>query len=154
MMTHRSNKSLCMYWRIFWKSLSQQQNRTLSQQHVAKKSNQTEFVWLFTATKFCCRDMDFHKISPVHMKGLIAAMCCRNMLLQLVVEPVHMEWLVATSCCCNLSGSVYRPLVCSLRSWEDCHVPGTFLKAWLSPKRVSKQTIWLAPNLLASPIHC
>ena len=56
-----------------------------------KKSNQTEFVRLFAATKFCCRDKDFHKISPVRMKRLIAVMCCRNMLLQLVVGPVHRE---------------------------------------------------------------
>ena len=136
---------------FLWKSLSLQQNFVTAT--CCKKSNQTEFVRLFTATKFCCRDKDFPKISPVHMKRLIAAMCRRNVLLQLVVGPVHMEWSVATSCCFNLSGSVYRPLVCSLCSWEDGYVPGTFLKTWLSPKRASlKQTIWLAPNLLASPL--
>ena len=55
-------------------------------------------------------------------------------------------------------------LVCSLRSREDCYVPGTFLKAWPSRKQASKpwwiftnaeplgETIWLAPSLLASPL--
>ena len=85
-------------------------NRSLSQQHVAKKSNQTEFVRLVAATKFCCRDKDFHKISPGHTKRFVTAMCRRNMLLQLVAGPVHTEWSVAAICCCNLSPIVYRPL--------------------------------------------
>ena len=43
-----------------------------------------DFVGLVAATKFCCRDKDFHKNSPVHTKGLVAATCCHNVLPQLV----------------------------------------------------------------------
>ena len=68
-----------------------------------KKSNQTEFVPLVAATKFSCRDKDFHQISPVHTRLFVAAMCRRNMLLQLVAGPVHTEWSVAATFCCNLS---------------------------------------------------
>ena len=142
-----TNRFVCT-GEFLWKSLSLQQNFVTA----TSKNQIRQFVRLFAATKFCCRDKDFHKISPVRTKRLIAAMCCRNMLLQLVEGPVHTEWSVATSCCCNLSGSVYCPLVCSLCSWKDCYVPGTLLKAWLSPKRASKKTILLAPNLLASPL--
>ena len=74
-----------------------------------KKSNQTEIVRLVAATKFCCSDKDFHKISPVHMKRFVAAMCHHNMLLQLVPGPVHTERSVTATCCCNLSPSVYQP---------------------------------------------
>ena len=56
-------------------------NRILSQRHVAKKSNQTEFGLLVAATKFCCTDT----------KRFVAAMCRRNMLLQIVAGPVHTE---------------------------------------------------------------
>ena len=75
-----------------------------------KNSNQTEFVRLFAATKFSCSDKDFHKISPVHKKRFVAAMCRRDMLLQLVAGPVHTEWSVVATCCCNLSSGVHRPL--------------------------------------------
>ena len=37
-------------------------NRILSQQHVAKNQIRQNFVRLVTATKFCCKDKDFHKI--------------------------------------------------------------------------------------------
>ena len=64
----------------------------LSQQHVAKKQiRQNLYVRLVAVTKFCCRDKDFHKISPVHTKRFVAATCRRNMLLQLAAEPVHTE---------------------------------------------------------------
>ena len=71
------------------KSLSLQQNFVAAT--CCKKSNLTEFVRLVGATKFCCRDKDFHKISPVHTKRFVAAVCRRNMLLQLVAEPEHTE---------------------------------------------------------------
>ena len=44
---------------------------------------------LVVATKFCYRDKDFHNISPGYTKRFVAAMCRRNMLLQLVARPVH-----------------------------------------------------------------
>ena len=94
--------------KFLWKSLSLQQNFVAAT--CCKKSNQTEFVRLVAATKFYCRDKDFHQISPVHTKRFVAAICRRNMLLQLVARPVHTEWSVAATCCCNLSPSVYRPL--------------------------------------------
>ena len=40
-----------------------------------KKSNQTEFMRVVAATKFHCRDKHFHKISPVHTKRFVAAIC-------------------------------------------------------------------------------
>ena len=102
------------------------ENLSLQENFVAatccKKSNQTEFVRLVAATKFCCRDKDFYKISPVHTKRFVATMCRRDillqlvaepvhtkwsvaaiyMLLQLVAEPLHTKWSVAATCCCNL----------------------------------------------------
>ena len=79
-------------------------NRILSQQHVTK--NQIiQFVQLVGAIKFCCRDKDFHKSSPVHTKRFVTVMCHCKVLLQLVAQPVHTEWSVATTCCCNLSSS-------------------------------------------------
>ena len=56
-----------------------------------KNSNQTEFVQIVAATKFCCRDKYFHKNSPVHTKRFVAAMCRRDMFVQLVAGPVHTE---------------------------------------------------------------
>ena len=82
--------------------------------HVA--TSRTNSVWLVflqhvAATKRLLQGQRFiHKISPVHTKRFVAAMCRRNMLLQLVAGPVHTEWSVAVTCCCNLSRSVYRPL--------------------------------------------
>ena len=78
-------------------------NRILSQQHVTK--NQIQFVQLVGAIKFCCRDKDFHKNSPIHTKRFVAVMCHCKVLLQLVTQPVHTEWSVASNCCCNLSSS-------------------------------------------------
>ena len=47
-------------------------------------------IWFFVAaTKFCFREKDFHKNSPVHTERFVAAMCRRNMLLQLVAGPVQ-----------------------------------------------------------------
>ena len=53
------------------KSLSLQRNFVAATSR--KKSNQTEFVRLVAATKFCCSDKDFHKNSPVHTKRFVAA---------------------------------------------------------------------------------
>ena len=103
-----TNRFVCA-WEFLWKSLSLQQNFVAAT--CCKKSNQTESVRLVAVTKFCCRDKDFHKISAVHTKRFVAAMCRRNMLLQLVAGPVHTEWSVAATFCCNLSPSAYRPLL-------------------------------------------
>ena len=100
-------RSIRTWWQVvssilenfFWKSLSLQQNFVAAT--CCKKSNQTEFVQPFMAITFCCRDKDFHKNSPVLTKQFVAAMCHRNMLLQLFVPPVHMEWSVTVTCCCN-----------------------------------------------------
>ena len=88
-----------------WKSSSPQQN--FIAETCRKKSNQTEFLRLIAVTKFCCGDKDFPKNSPVHTKRFVAAMCRRNVLLQLVARPVHTEWSVASTCCCNLSPDLY-----------------------------------------------
>ena len=89
------------------------------QQNFVAATSRTDSVWfdflrLVAATKFCCGDKDFHKNSPVHTKGFVAATCHLTLLLQLVAWPVHMEWSVAATCCCNLSPSVYRPLATAL----------------------------------------
>ena len=89
--THRSDKSLRVYLRIFVKIVVSALQQNFVAATCCKKSNQTEFVRLVAATKFCCRDKDFHKISAVHTKRFVAAMCRRNMLLQLVAGPVHTE---------------------------------------------------------------
>ena len=70
--THQSDKSLCVYRRIFVTIFVSATS--------CKKHNQTESVQLFAATKFCCRDKDFHKNYPVHAKRFIAAMCHCDML--------------------------------------------------------------------------
>ena len=84
--THRSNQLPCVYWRIFVKSFITVTELCLATSQT--KSDQTEFVWLVVATKFCCWDKDFHKKSPVH------TLC--DLLLQSVVQlstrPVHTEW--------------------------------------------------------------
>ena len=45
-----------------------------------------DFVRLVAATKFCCGDKDFHKNSPVHAKGFVAATCRHNVVPQLVAQ--------------------------------------------------------------------
>ena len=73
--THRSDKSLRVYWRILSKPLSPQQNFVAVTSR--KKSNRTEFVRLVAVTKFCCGDKDFHKYSPLHTKRFVAVTCRR-----------------------------------------------------------------------------
>ena len=51
------------------------------------------------ATKFHCRDKDFHKISPVHTKRFVAAMCRHDMLLQLVSRRTCSHGVI---CCLDL----------------------------------------------------
>ena len=55
-----TNRFVCT-GEFLWKSLSPQQNFVAATSR--KKSNQTEFVRLVAATKFCCSDKDFHKNS-------------------------------------------------------------------------------------------
>ena len=62
-------------------------NRILLQQHVTK--NQIHFVQLVGAIKFCCRDKDFHKNSPVQTKRFVAATCRLTLLLQLSPTCTH-----------------------------------------------------------------
>ena len=71
-------------WECLWKSLSLQHNFVTSTSHT--NSVWFDFLKLVTATKFCCRDKDFHKNSPVHMKRF------DNMLRQLVTKLVDKEW--------------------------------------------------------------
>ena len=63
--------------------------KSLSPQHVAKKSNQTEFVRLVAATKFCCRD----KFSP---KNLLYTR-----------SHLSMRCVAGTTCCCNNSPDLH-----------------------------------------------
>ena len=111
--TQRQIAPSCVLENFLWKSLSPQQNFVAATcPRTTKKSNQTEFVRLVAATKSCCRKKDFfHKNSPVHTKRFVAAMCRRNVLLQLVARLVHTEWSVAETCCCNLPPSVFRSLI-------------------------------------------
>ena len=43
------------------------------------------FLRHVTSTKFCCRDKDFHKNSPVQTKRFVTVMCRCNMVIQLVL---------------------------------------------------------------------
>ena len=99
---------------ILWRQIA-----SCVQQNFVAEKRDTNSVWfdflrLVAATKFCCGDKDFHKNSPVHTKGFVAATCHLTLLLQLVAWPVHMEWSVAAKCCCNLSPSGNWPLATAL----------------------------------------
>lgn len=83
---------LCVFWRILWKSFSPRQNFVTAT--CCRKSNQTEFLWLVAATKFCFRDRFLQKFCSTH-----EAMLHCKVLLQLAAWPVHTEWSVATTCC-------------------------------------------------------
>ena len=69
----RSNISLDVYWSIFWKSLSLQENFVATPSHT--NSVWFEFLWHVTGAKFFCGDKDFHKNSPVHLKWFVASTC-------------------------------------------------------------------------------
>ena len=90
-----------MYWRNFVKIF-------VSAKHFVAATSRTNSVWFdflqhVAATKFCCKDKDFHKNSPVHTKTFVAATCRRDMFL-------------------NLSPSVYRPYVLSRQTWSCVNV--------------------------------
>ena len=53
-----------------------------------------DFLHNVAATKFFCKEKDFQKNSPVHMKRFFSATCSSNMLLQLVAEFVPTLWHV------------------------------------------------------------
>ena len=79
-----------------------------------KKSNQTEFVRLVAATKFCCRE-NFSPKNLLYTRSYlsmrcVAATCCCN-----YSPDLHTEWSVSATCCCNSSPSVFRPL-CLIRA--------------------------------------
>ena len=90
-----TNRSVCT-GEFLWKSFSLQQNFVAAT--CCKKSNRTEFVRLIAATKFCCRDKDFHKflqytrsdVSPQRVAATSRRTCAhgvisrRDLLLQLV----------------------------------------------------------------------
>ena len=86
--THINFTCICMEinptGELLWKSLCSQLNFIAATSH--KKSNQFEVVQLVAGTKFCWRDKDFHKNSPVHTKWSVATKCQHDMLLQLVAE--------------------------------------------------------------------
>ena len=111
--THRSDKSLCMYWRDFVKIF-------VSAMEFCRRDNSHKFclIWFFAT---CCCDKIMlqkqrfsQKILHLHSKRFVAATCSCYMLLQLVSGPVHTEWSVVATCCYILSPSVYRPLVSPL----------------------------------------
>ena len=62
---------------------------------------------LLRGRRFSRKKIQKKKNSPVHTKRFVAAMCRRNVLLQLVARPVHTEWSVASTCCFNLSPDLY-----------------------------------------------
>ena len=65
-----------------------------SPQQVAQILSDLILLRHVAATKFCCKNKDFLKSSPVHTERFVAATCRR----------------VAATWSCNLSPSVYRPL--------------------------------------------
>ena len=80
--TRRSDKSLRVYWRIFFENLCVR-NRILSLQQVAKNQIRLNLCDLLRRQNSVA-GKDFHKNSPVHTKRFVAATCRRDMLLQLV----------------------------------------------------------------------
>ena len=107
--THRSDKSLRVYLRIFVKIVVSATEFCRS--NMLQKIKSDRICVTCRGNKILLqRQRFFHKISPVHPKWFVSMMCCHNMLQQLVARPVLMEWSVAMTCCCNLSPSVYRPL--------------------------------------------
>ena len=88
---------------FLWKSLSPQQNFVAAT--CRKKSNQTEFVWLVTATTFHCTDKDFHKNSLVHTKWFVPATCPCNVSPWRVAATTNCTRPTCTHgmiCCCRL----------------------------------------------------
>ena len=78
--THRSDKSLCVYWRDLWKSLSLQRNFVAATTRI--NSVWFDFLQHVAATKLCCRDKDFHKKfsiytrSDLSLRRVVATCCC------------------------------------------------------------------------------
>lgn len=73
--THCNDKFLCVYWRICENRCLC--NRIFSPQQV--KSHKFKSKAICSMTKFCCRDKDFHKNSPVHIRFVVATChttCC------------------------------------------------------------------------------
>ena len=79
------------------------------------RGNMSAHNWIIKSDRICANPVAekkiFHKNSPVHTKRFVAAMCRRNVLLQLVARLLHTEWSVAETCCCNLSPGVFRSLI-------------------------------------------
>ena len=53
---------------------------------------QNDFVWLVKITKLCCEDRDFDKNSPVYMKQLVNATCCRVTWPSVFRPLLNMRW--------------------------------------------------------------
>ena len=99
MTTRHSNKSLRVYWRIFVKIFVSA--REFCHSNMLQKIKSDRICATCRGDKNLLQGQRFYKISPVHTKQFVAAMCRRNMLLQLVAGPVRTEWSVAVTGCCN-----------------------------------------------------
>ena len=117
---HR-DKSLRVYWRIFVKII-------ISAYHEFSRSNMLQKIKLdricatWRGNKILLQRQRFYKISPVHKKQLVTAMCHLNMSLQLVARPVHTEWSVAANCCCNLLPTLKHVGISVCIAVEDIYI--------------------------------
>lgn len=68
-----SDLSSYVYWRIYVKSLSPQQNFVTAISHA--KSNQFEFVQFVVGTNSFAETKIFTKKAPIHMRQFVAATC-------------------------------------------------------------------------------
>ena len=68
--TSCSDKSLCVYWRIFVSTTE------FCHSIKSHRISQIEFVQHFAATEFCCEDKNFCRNSPVHTKWFVAVAWC------------------------------------------------------------------------------
>ena len=108
--THRSNKSLRVYWRIFVKIF-------VAATEFCRHNKSHRFSHLFfcdllqgqnpvVETKIFTKILQTHEVICHDLS--LRHVCRLTLLLQLITRPVHMEWSVAATCCYNLSPRVYR----------------------------------------------
>ena len=97
--THHSNKSLCVYWCIFVKLFV-----TATEFCHCNRSLKFSLSWFFATCVATKRQRFSQKFSSSY-----EAICCCDMLLQLLAQPVHKGWSVAFMCFWHLLPSEFLP---------------------------------------------
>ena len=126
-----SCKSLRVYWRDFMKIFV-----FVTEFCHCNKSHKFCLIWFFAT---CCRDKDFHKNSPVHMKRFVAAMCHFDMLLQLVGQ-----------CVLTFTSTIYKRIIAIVLESEcNRYTCKSFMK--LAPGDHSVWFVWKTERFLSQP---